>query len=115
MFKHNTSYKYIEAISELENGLHEFGCGTKAWIKNGVVRRANGPALMTADGYYEYRGENGRLHRVDGPAIGYVNKPDANKWRWWYKNEPYETVDEYLAVNDEIDDEDATLLKLEFG
>ena len=41
--------------------------GSKWWYKDGILHRANGPAIKYPDGYQEWH-ENGLRHRTDGPA-----------------------------------------------
>ena len=54
--------------------------GTKKWLLNGKLHRVDGPAVEFAGGGKEWW-INGVRHREDGPAIEY---PDGGKY--WYKD-----------------------------
>jgi hypothetical protein len=49
-----------------------FEAGSKAYYINGKLHRLDGPAIIYPDGS-EYYYLNGKCHRVDGPAIIYAN------------------------------------------
>jgi hypothetical protein len=49
-------------------GLNINELGTKIWIKNNVLHRINGPAVMHRNGECCYW-NNGSIHREDGPAF----------------------------------------------
>ena len=61
--------------------------GTKQWRLDGKLHRVDGPALEYADGT-KYWYLNDKLHRVDGPAIEY-----ANGTKRWYLNGKLHRVD----------------------
>jgi len=53
--------------------------GTKTWMnKNGKLHRLDGPAIEYTDGI-KYWYQNGLRHRLDGPAIEF---PNGGK-EWW--------------------------------
>ena len=61
--------------------------GAKQWWMNGKLHRVDGPAIEDADGGKEWY-LNGELHRVDGPAIEHSN---GNKY--WYLNDKLNRAD----------------------
>ena len=52
--------------------------GHKEWHKNGKLHRVNKPAIVYENGGKEYYVE-GKLHKVDGPAIEWKN----GRKEWW--------------------------------
>ena len=84
--------------------------GDIGYYVNGKFHRTDGPAFIYADGTQEWW-INDELHRDNGPAIEW---PDGS-YSWYLDNNYYDTVDDYLNANDYIDDEDRTLLKLQYG
>ena len=54
--------------------------GNKYWYLNGKLHRINGPAIEYTNGTKRWY-LNGKKHRIDGPAIEW---PDGNKS--WYLN-----------------------------
>ena len=54
--------------------------GVKMWFQNGKLHRLDGPAVERLDGSKAWY-QNGKLHRLDGPAVEY---PDGTKM--WYIN-----------------------------
>ena len=54
--------------------------GTERWIKDGLLHREDGPAIIEKDGT-EYWYKDGKWHREDGPAI--IEKDGTE---YWYKN-----------------------------
>jgi len=55
--------------------------------ENNRHHRLNGPARIWGDGTFEWY-LNGRLHRSNGPAIGYTTYGDINEW-WYHGKEIY--------------------------
>ena len=55
-------------------------CGTKWWFLNGKLHRVDGPAIEYANGT-KWWYLNGELHRVDGPAVEF-----ANGDKYWFLN-----------------------------
>ena len=45
------------------------------WLQDNVTYNPDGPSSRWPDGSYEYRDNNGKLHRDDGPARLFVNYP----------------------------------------
>lgn len=116
VIEHLTTYDYAYKPNRepYKDGAHKFSCGTLVWFKNGRKHREDGPCAIRPDGY-EYWGINGRWHREDGPALTHNGKIRSQGDCWWFKGELCESINDYIAVNDELDDEDATLLKLKWG
>jgi len=50
------------------------------WLQNGKYHRLDGPAVEYVDGEKQWW-QNGEIHRLDGPAIEY-----ANGSKLWYQN-----------------------------
>ena len=50
----------------------------KCWYKDGIIHRANGPAIESQNGYQDWYW-HGKLHRKDGPARLY---PDGTVDYW---------------------------------
>ena len=55
--------------------------GTKAWHLNGKLHRVDGPAITREDGT-KFWSLNGKLHREDGPAVEY-----SDGTKFWYLND----------------------------
>jgi hypothetical protein len=76
----------------------EFTDGLKEWWLNGKLHRVDGPAIE-ADKFKKWY-VNGKLHRVDGPAQEYSN----GDRRWWiddqrlYKKDFDQTIQEAKAL-----------------
>ena len=51
--------------------------GYKAWYQNGKLHRIDGPAEELMNGYKAWY-QNGKLHRLDGPAIEHIDN------KYWY-------------------------------
>ena len=62
--------------------------GTKYWYQNGKLHRLDGPAIEYSYGGNKLWYQNGQLHRLDGPAIEY---PDGTKE--WYRNGKHHRLD----------------------
>ena len=61
--------------------------GDKRWYLNGKLHRVDGPAIEYADGD-KYWYLNGKRHREDGPAIEF-----ANGSKFWYLDDKLHRVD----------------------
>jgi hypothetical protein len=59
----------------------EWANGSRSWWVEGKLHRVDGPAMEWANGGREWRVE-GELHRVDGPAY---ERADGG-YREWYLN-----------------------------
>ena len=64
------------------SGLVIFRCRVKTWYQNGKAHRLDGPAIICSDGYKAWQ-KNGKFHREDGPA---VIRPDGTK-EWYWKGD----------------------------
>ena len=62
----------------MKNGLIIDEYGTKRYYLNDQLHRVDGPAIEYVDGSMEWH-LNGKRHRVDGPAV-----EKANGTRYWY-------------------------------
>ena len=62
--------------------------GTKVWYLNGKLHRVDGPAVEYANGNKQWF-LNDKLHRVDGPA---VEQADGNK-EWWLNDKEYTEIE----------------------
>jgi hypothetical protein len=62
--------------------------GNKWWYQNGELHRLDGPAIEYIDGHKEWY-QNGKLHRLDGPAIEHAK--GGNKY--WYQNDKLHRLD----------------------
>jgi hypothetical protein len=83
--------------------------GTKHWRLNGKLHRVDGPAVERANGNKSWR-LHGKFHRVDGPAIEFADGDKA-----WYLNGKYYTFDGWLEANNYISEEEKLMLKLIHG
>ena len=63
--------------------------GYKEWYFNGKLHRVDGPAVEYSNGYKRWY-LNGQLHRVDGPAVEFSSGDKA----WWLNGIEY-TEQEY--------------------
>ena len=81
----------------------------QVWYVNGERHRADGPAIIYANGTRAWY-VNGKRHRTDGPAIIRANGTQA-----WYVNDVrYHTLTEYQKAAS-IDDATMTFLLLQHG
>ena len=62
------------------SGTIENSNGTRYWYQNGKRHRLDGPAIEAHSGYKAWY-QDDRLHRLDGPAIEY-----SNGFKHWYQN-----------------------------
>ena len=72
----------ISSLTEIPQnytGIVELLNETKYWFLNGKLHRVDGPAIEHVNGY-KYWFLNGELHRTDGPAIEF---PNGYK-EWWF-------------------------------
>jgi hypothetical protein len=79
------------------------------WHLDGRLHRIDGPAIHTVDGenhWYKY----GKRHRTDGPAVEYSNDDKA----WFLFGDDYD-LDDWLNKNDTLSEEEKVLLKLKYG
>jgi hypothetical protein len=83
--------------------------GTKEWWLNGKLHRVDGPAVEFISSGEQWW-LNGKVHRVDGPA---VERPDGCKY--WYLNDRRYKFDDWLEANKFISDEEKVMLKLTYG
>ena len=65
------------------------GSGNRKWFLNGKLNRVDGPAIEWSDGSKEWF-LNGKRHRVDGPAVECING-----YREWWLNGVEYTEEEY--------------------
>ena len=66
--------------------------GTKRWTnKEGKLHRLDGPAIEYAGGAKKWY-QNGNLHRLDGPAIIMADGTTT----WWIRNTLYKTKQDYF-------------------
>jgi hypothetical protein len=83
--------------------------GDKFWRLNGKVHRVDGPAIDAINGN-KFWYLHDKCHREDGPAIEYSN---GDK-RWYLDNKLY-TFDNWLEANTFISEEEKLMLKLIHG
>jgi hypothetical protein len=55
------------------DGLEISSTGTKRYYQNGIYHRVDGPAVEFLDGVKIWY-QNGKLHREDGPAVEWPEK-----------------------------------------
>ena len=65
------------------------GSGTKRWFLNGKLHRIDGPAIEWSDGN-KFWYLNDKLHREDGPAVEWVSG-----YKSWYLNDEQLTKKQY--------------------
>ena len=75
-----------------EPKLFEYEDGTKSWWLNGKLYRLNGPAVEWCNGNKEWW-LNDKLHREDGPALEYPNGT-----KFWYLHGKQYTEEEYIMI-----------------
>jgi hypothetical protein len=66
------------------------------------------PTIFVESQNFEYRNENGKLHRIDGPASVEYNS-DGSRTEKWYKNGLLHRIDgpariEYLSNGDRCEE-----------
>jgi hypothetical protein len=83
--------------------------GDKTWWLNGRLHRVDGPAIEFGDGTKSWFW-HGRYHRVDGPAVEFI----SGGKQWWLDNNIY-TFDDWFEVNNLISEEEKVMLKLIYG
>ena len=64
----------------------------KCWYLNGKLHRVDGPAIECSSGV-KYWYLNGNLHRIDGPAAEF-----SDGTKWWYLNDIRYTEVEYNKI-----------------
>jgi len=74
----NIFIKETEFLPYNFTGIVEYLSGIKQWRLNGKVHRVDGPAIIYPKGTKDWY-VNGKLHRVDGPAIEWFNG-----WKVWF-------------------------------
>jgi len=80
-FLERTTSKPVKKISQESKMTTENDGTTKAWRnKDGKLHRLDGPAVECINGIKEWH-VNGQFHREDGPAI-----EDGLGNKWWYQN-----------------------------
>lgn len=95
----------------MHDGVYIDWRGSKIRVIDEMLHGTNGkPAVEHVDGTTLWY-VKGELHRIDGPAVEY---PDGEVEFWFNGMECYD-FDEWLDVNYKLDEEDKTLLKLEWG
>jgi hypothetical protein len=72
----------LENLKCLLNGKIQRVDGTEEWYENGKLHRMNGPAVTYSDGTKIWY-QKGMMHRLDGPAIIFAN--GDRKWYKWGK------------------------------
>ena len=65
--------------------------GDKIWYQNGKYHRIDGPAVERANGD-KFWFQNGKYHRIDGPAV-----ESANGDKFWYIDGVYYSEQRYNA------------------
>jgi len=88
-YKMGPKIDYIE-----EDGLtyevETYPSGDKYWLYKNKRHRLNGPAIEYVNGYKSYY-INGKLHRLNGPAVEYINGT-----KYYYINgKKFYTFEEY--------------------
>jgi hypothetical protein len=115
----------------MRNGLHTSMDGTKRWYLNGKLHRTDGPAIEYANGDKRWY-LNDQLHRTDGPAVehtdgtkmwylnGKCHRTDGPAILWsdgdkvWFLNDQELSLDQWLAANTELSDQQRVMFKLAF-
>ena len=72
--------------------------GMKRWFLNGKLHRLDGPAVIWPNGD-KWWYSNGMIHREDGPAVEWTSGA-----KWWYFNGQLMSFNEWcqqLNINDE--------------
>ena len=77
--------------------LIEYPDGTKSWYVDGKLHRLDGPAIEFASGTKHWF-VNGKRHRLDGPAIEY---PDGTK-QWFIFGEKYLDKELYRVTSSSL-------------
>jgi hypothetical protein len=82
--------------------------GNKRWFVNNKLHRIDGPAIEYINGEKNWW-VNGKLHRTDGPAAEYTSGE-----RWYLDNQVY-TFDNWLEENTDLTDGEKVMMKLQYG
>ena len=72
--------------------LKEYANGDKKWWLNGKLHRLDGPAVEWEIGIKEWW-LNGQRHRLDGPAV-----ENADGYKGWFLNDQEYTEEEYVMI-----------------
>jgi len=75
------------------NGLIIDSNRTKSWYMNGKLHRVDGPAIEYANGAKVWYSD-GKCHRVDGPAVELSDGTKA-----WYYNDKQYTFSHWIALS----------------
>lgn len=81
--------------------------GDRVWLLGDEYHREGAPAVIQSDGI-EMWYQHGKLHREDGPAISVPNGRKS-----FYLNDVRLPVNAWIKELEKIDEEHATLMKLE--
>lgn len=85
-------------------------------ILDGHLHCTSGPAWFSHDGSRMEWRINGKLHRIDGPAVIYSRYDDvAVAYTWALDGAVYHKFSEWLMINDRISDGEKVLLSLEYS
>ena len=85
--------------------------GNKRWrLPNGDLHRLDGPAIEYIDGSTRWY-VNGELHRLDGPAVDIVGGYKS----WYIYGEQYNFLDFIKNVKPYVSDETYLILTLTYG
>jgi hypothetical protein len=82
--------------------------GNKRWFVNNKLHRIDGPAIEYINGEKNWW-VNGKLHRTDGPAAEYTSGE-----RWYLDNQVY-TFDNWLKLNPDLTYGEKVMMKLQYG
>jgi len=81
-------FGYKMAQQTLEQPICEvYSDGTKRWFQNGKLHRIDGPAIESPNGT-KYWFQNDKRHRIDGPAV-----ERSNGEKHWFQNGERHRID----------------------
>ena len=86
-------YETIQENIEQEPVMNIDEYGNKGWFVNGKLHRLDGPAIIYTDGGKDWY-VNGELHRLDGPAV-----EGADGSKGWYVNGELHRLDGPATVS----------------
>jgi hypothetical protein len=83
--------------------------GDIVWVENGKWHRLDGPAIIRECGQMQWR-QKGKYHRTDGPAGIYNDGTFA-----WCLDGIGLTFEQWLEATTGLSDEEKVMLKLKYG
>lgn len=107
--EHYQGYKSFPFDLDLPDGEHVDIKNQVIVVKDKTLHNDDGPAMILETSSIWFH--KGRHHRVDGPAVEYLD----GSCYWWIDGEIYRDMNEWGKAAGIFDTEEFVMLKLEYG